>query len=84
MKIFEAIAKYLPFVLQGVVTVETVISGASGKTKKDIVLSALSAGAKVGASVPEDHVQIVSTLIDTVVGAFNQSGLFAHTAPAAK
>jgi hypothetical protein len=72
--------QYLPFVLGGVQAVEGSIGQTDGKTKKQIVLSAVSAAAQVAGQVPEDHVKLVSGLIDAVVGQLNASGVFSHKA----
>lgn len=61
--------KYLPYILAGVQAVEVSLAGAPGASKKAVVLSAISAAAAVGDKVPEDHVQVISALIDSTVGA---------------
>lgn len=70
--------QYLPHVLAGVQAVEAVVGAGNGATKKQLILSSLTAVARVGAQVPEDHVQVVSALVDSVVNTLNQSGLFSH------
>lgn len=63
--------KYLPTVVQGVIAVEGAIGAGNGASKKQVVLDAITAGAKVGEAVPEVHVSGISALIDTVVAALN-------------
>lgn len=68
--------QYFPAVVQGVSAVESVMPTAPGADKKAVVLSAITAATKVGETVPEEHVQTISTLIDTVVAALNATGWF--------
>jgi hypothetical protein len=75
MKYVLLALKYLPSVLAGVQAVEGSIQ-APGQTKKALVLGAIQAAASVGESVPEDHVQLISGLIDTTVGGLNAAGVF--------
>lgn len=75
--------QYFPQVAQAVMSVETSLgSSVAGPAKKQLVLSAISAAAKVGEGVPEAHVALIAALIDAIVAALNNSGIFAH-APAA-
>jgi hypothetical protein len=76
MKALLLALKYFPVVLQGVVTVEAALTGAPGATKKAVVMSAIAAGAKVGETAPNEDVQAVSALIDSVVATLNQTGWF--------
>jgi len=73
----------LPGILQGVTAVEAALKGAPGQTKKQTVMAAIGAAAAVGETLPEDHVKLVSALVDQVVGVFNASGVFSHGTPAA-
>lgn len=83
-KFLSLFLKYFPSVLAGVVAVEqSVGSSAPGTAKKIIVLNAIAAGASVGTSVPNGDVAGISALIDTTVGALNDSGVFTHGVPAA-
>ncbi len=68
--------QYFPVVLQAVVAVEHAIGSQSGTSKKQVVMSAVSAAAKVGAGVNEQHVQVISQLIDSTVTALNTAGVF--------
>lgn len=76
MKYLLLALQYLPSVLNGVQAVETAMAGAKGQDKKTVVLSAIEAAAGVGETVPEDHVKLVSGLIDSVVSTLNASGVF--------
>jgi hypothetical protein len=76
MKYLMLALKYLPFVLAGVQAVENSLAGQPGATKKAAVLSAIAAAGAVGEQVPEDHVKVISALIDSVVGTLNTSGVF--------
>lgn len=79
MKWLKLALTLLPGILQGVIAVESAMKESPGAAKKQVILDAIQAGAKVGAQVPEDNVQTVSTLIDAVVGTLNASGVFTHT-----
>ena len=74
--------QYFPAVLQAVVAVEHAIGSQSGASKKQVVMSAVSAAAKVGAGVNEQHVQVISQLIDSTVTALNTAGVFGKSATA--
>lgn len=77
MKTFLDIAKFLPGVLAGVVAVESAIgSEAPGTAKKQIVLDAILAAAKVGETISNANVQLISTLVDTTVATLNATGIF--------
>ena len=78
MKYFLLALQYLPHVLAGVQAVEAALATSTGATKKEIVLAAMTAAAHVGEQVPEDHVKLVSSIIDSVVATLNASGLFKH------
>ena len=84
MKWLSLALSLLPGILQAVVAVEAVMAGANGQTKKQTVMAAIGAAAQAGETIPEDHVKLVSSLIDSVVGQLNASGVFNHAAtPAA-
>lgn len=72
--------KYFPYVLQGVVAVEQSIGSQPGATKKQVVLGAITAAAKVGGQVEESHIAVISSLIDATVAALNASGAFGKPA----
>ncbi len=79
MKYFLLALQYLPHVLQGVQAVETAVHGVPGATKKQLVLAGIAAAAQVGEAVPEDHVKLVSALIDSTVATLNNTGVFKKT-----
>jgi hypothetical protein len=67
---------YLPHVISGVVAVQGALKGAPGATKKAAVLSAITAANRVAGDVPEEHVQLVSALIDASVAVLKATGKF--------
>jgi hypothetical protein len=81
MKTLLASLQYAPAVSSAVQSVEASSSSLPGATKKQLVLAGVTAAAKVGESVPEAHVQLISALIDIAVSILNASGVFNH-APA--
>jgi hypothetical protein len=72
---------YLPTILATVVAVETAATGLNvpGANKKQVVLDIITAGAKGAEVIPNDTVAGIGAIIDTVVGAFNKSGIFNKT-----
>jgi hypothetical protein len=83
MSWLKLLLQYLPIVLNGVVAVEAAIPTAPGTAKKQVILDAIQAGAGVAATAPTPVVAEVGTLIDTVVGSLNTSGVFVHASAAA-
>lgn len=83
MNFLAILAKYLPYVLAGVVSVEQTIGASPGASKKQVVLDALAAAGAVGEQVPETHIKVISALINSVVGSLNVSGVFTHGTPVA-
>ena len=81
MKYLLLALQYLPSVLAGVQAVESSLVGTKGANKKEVVLAAVTAAAAVGTKVPEDHVKVVSSLIDAVVTQLNESGVFQTSKP---
>ena len=77
MKYLILALQYLPHVLSGVQAVEAAIR-APGQTKKALVLGAIQAATHVGEQVPEEHVKVISALIDHMVSTLNSSGIFKH------
>ena len=69
--------QYAPHVAAAVQGIEATNAALPGQTKKQLVLTSIEAAAKVGESVPEPHVALISALIDTLVGVLNASGIFA-------
>jgi len=72
---------YFPVVISGVVAIEGAVKGTPGATKKQILLNVIQAGAGVAQQVPQADVQKIGTVIDAVVGALNQTGVFTKTPP---
>ena len=80
MQTIVSLLEFFPFVLQAVKAVEDNYSAEPGATKKELVLSSVLAAAKVGESVPNATVTLISGLIDSTVTALNASGIFTHAA----
>jgi hypothetical protein len=73
----------LPHIIQGVVTIEQSFK-ATGKNKKQVILDTIQLAAKTGEEIPNEKVKAISSLIDLVVSAFNESGVFKTTAELTK
>jgi predicted AAA+ superfamily ATPase len=85
MKWLSLLFAYLPVVLQGITAVEATIEGATGASKKQVVMDIITNVAAAGEKIPEAHVQQISGLVDVVVGTLNKSGVFtSSTATAPK
>ena len=82
MNLVSLLFAYLPVVLQGVTAVEATIKGASGATKKQVVMDVITNVAAAGEKIPEAHVQQISGLVDAVVGTLNKSGGFTSSTAA--
>ncbi len=81
MKTFLLIAKYLPLVMGTVAAVEQTVQ-APGQTKAQVALNTIQTVSQiVGQTVPETHVQLITSLIDGVVDTFNKTGVFAKGSP---
>lgn len=72
------IMKFLPSIIQAVIAVEGAIGAGKGETKKQLVLAAVDAAAKVGETVDQKTVAGISTTVDNVVNVLNTSGFFSH------
>ena len=84
MKALLQIAKYLPVVMGTVAAVEQNVH-APGSTKAQVALTTIQTAAQIaGQTVPEEHVQMISSLIDGVVDVFNKAGVFTKGVPAAQ
>lgn len=75
MKVFAQILQYLPYVLAGVQAAEAAVGPGNGGVKRQLVLNAIDAAAKVGEQVPEVHTAAIGALIDSTVATLNQSNL---------
>ena len=81
MNIFLLISKYLPVVMGTVAAVEQTVH-APGTTKAQVALNTIQTVSTIaGETVPEEHVQVISNLINGVVDVFNKTGVFAKLAP---
>ena len=80
MSWLKMLLTYFPIVIQGVVAVETAIKGASGASKKQLVLDVITAGAQVTGTAPDPKVAQIGNLIDAVVTSLNKSGVFTKSA----
>ena len=84
-KILAAMAaflKYAPYALAGATAVEQVIGAGNGSDKKTMVVAGILAAAHAGETVPNAQVQVISGVVDTVVGVLNASGLLGKTSTA--
>ncbi len=73
--------RYLPFVLEAVLAVERVVGAGKGKEKKEIVMSAFQAAARVGEKSDDRVVTAVSELVNLNVDMLNKSGIFKKSEP---
>jgi hypothetical protein len=81
MKALLLIAKYLPLVMGTVAAVEQTVH-APGQTKAQVALDTIQTVAAIaGQTVPEQHVQVIASLINGVVDVFNKTGVFTKSAP---
>ncbi len=78
MKYAMLVLKYLGTVLQAMKDVEVVIGAGNGKAKKEVILGAISAAAKVGATVDVPEIAVWSAVVDSTVTVLNESGVFQH------
>ena len=75
MNLVFVMMKYLPYVINAVTAIEATLGPGNGASKKTLVLNAVQAAAKSGESVPDAHVQAISTLIDSTVATLNTTKL---------
>ena len=73
--------KIFPDVFRSVVEIERAYSDLPGAVKKKIFLLSLTGLAKVGETIPVPMVQAISLLVDSIVSALNDAGVFAPKAP---
>ena len=84
MKTFLLISKYLPLVMGTVAAVEQTVH-APGSTKAQVALNTIqTVSAITGQTIPEPHVQLITSMINGVVDTFNKTGVFTKAAPEAK
>lgn len=72
--------KYGPYALAAVQGVETAVGPGNGATKKQLAVAAILSIAHAGESVPVPQVQIISAVVDTIVGTLNGMGAFGKVA----
>lgn len=75
----QLIVQFFPAILQMIVAVEQTLKGIPGPAKKALVLDTVTAAAP--APLPEAHVASVGSLIDTLVGSLNKTGVFTKGTP---
>lgn len=81
MKALLLIAKYLPVVMGTVAAVEQTVQ-APGQTKAQVALNTIQTVSTVaGQAVPEQHVQLIASLINSIVDVFNKTGIFQKATP---
>ncbi len=81
MKTFLLIAKYLPLVMGTVAAVEQSVH-APGQIKAQVALNTIQTASQIaGETVPEAHVQLITSMIDGVVDTFNKTGVFTKGSP---
>lgn len=78
MSILFFILSNLGAILSGIKGVEDALKGAPGKTKKQIVLDAIKAGADATTQITDKHAAAIGSVIDSSVDALNKSGVFNH------
>lgn len=76
MKALTLALHYFPFVLNVVLAIQREIAAAPGADKKTLAISSAIAAAKVGETVDEQHVQVISALVDSTVSTLKSIGIF--------
>jgi hypothetical protein len=71
----SAFLKYAPYALAGAKAVESAVGAGNGSDKKTLVVSGILAAAHAGESVPVAQVQVISGIVETVVGVLNATGM---------
>lgn len=66
---------FFQIAMQAVVAVEQVIGRGKGDGKRKIVIDAVQAVAKVAGEDGHPQVAAIGTLVDSIVGSLNQSGI---------
>jgi hypothetical protein len=76
MSWFFTALKFLPIILAAIKSIEELLGDeASGKVKKQLVLNAAQAAAKVAGPVDAKTVKVIAALVDLSVDTLNSSGL---------
>lgn len=68
--------KYLPLIIETIITVNGIIGRGKGAAKKKIVLDAVTEGIRISSEIDNRHVQAISRVIDGTVQALNDAGVF--------
>ncbi len=78
--------KYFPYILQAIKITEDALSGQNikGQDKKSVVMSTVKSAVELGEKIPEDHVKVISTMIDQIVTVLNAAGIFNSSKTASK
>lgn len=84
MKALFFAMQMLPAIVCAVKGVESAIGSGNGQTKKDLIMSALHTAADTAEKVPEEHVQLVGKVIDSVVATLNGAGILPKPPAAAE
>lgn len=76
LSVMAQFLKYAPYALAGAQAVESAIGAGHGADKKTLVVAGVLAAAHAGESVPVAQVQVISGVVETVVGVLNAAGAF--------
>ena len=71
------VLRFLPLILEAVSAVERIAGGLKGSDKKDIILNSLPTEGQ-----STSNLKLIGELVDKVVKALNESGVFTKSAPA--
>jgi hypothetical protein len=78
------VAKLAPIALSVVASIEKTLKNAAGATKKAIAVEIISNLAGIAETTGNSVASGIATLVNTIVGILNETGLFVHAAaPAA-
>ena len=78
MNIVLNLLQFFPAIFHAVKAVEDTCSAEPGATKKQLILDSVMAAAKVGETVLQAEVAMISGLIDSTVAMLKASGIFKH------
>ncbi len=81
MSKFTMYIQYFSVVLTTVKAIEQSFADQPGATKLQLALGAIQAGADSASTIPEAHIQYISSLISLVVNMLNTSGIFQKKTP---
>jgi hypothetical protein len=81
MKFLIELLAYTPAIIKAIMDVEGVVTAPkSGATKKQLVMASLDVIAKDGEQVDKKLVQLISSLVDSIVTSLNASKMFTPSA----